>query len=228
MRAVLEASTPFILANLASLDFLNNKVPLVGGKTPFYDDMSQFAGMASKKGKREYVSKRSTIHLKDSWMLRFTVNNGVGTIRLTNSKMSGDGKWNVSDLLWAGTHDYRINEASVWMPVPILYSTLMSASKGPGWKNLAKTFKTMNEAGTVKRQKIVRGHNTGAMSYYNRYAGKMFYNQTFRKGIRDELVMTFRQFILLAVENGIRSAISQMEKEGSSNPMVKDVHVSVK
>lgn len=228
MRAVLEASTPFILANLASLDFLNNNVHPIGGKTPFYDDMSEFAAKASKRGKREYVSKRSTIHLKDSWSLRFTVNGGVGTVRLTNSKMSGDGRWNVSDLLWNGTRDYRINEASVWIPVPIIYSTLMSASRGSGWKGLAQSFKAMNQSGKIKNQRIVKGHNTGAMSYYNRYAGQMFYNQTFRRGIRDELVTSFKQFILLAVENGIRTALVHMEKQGGQlNTNVKDVHVKV-
>ena len=225
MRAVLTTSQPLILDNLASLDFLNNNVSKVNGKTPFYDDMSQFAGMVSKRGKREYVSKRPTIHLKDSWSLRFTVRDGVGTIRLTNSKKSGDGKWNVADLLFDGTRDYHINEESVWIPVPILYSNLMQASRGSGWKGVAQTFKALNQAGTIKMQRLIKGHNTGAMTFYNRYTGTWNYNRTFRRGIRNELVTSFKQFILLAVENAIRAAIAQMESEGTLNTKITDVKV---
>ena len=227
MRAVLTTSTPLIIENLASLDFLNNNVQSVGGKTPFYDDMSQFAGMvsSSKRRKREYVSKRPAIHLKDSWSLRFTVREGVGTIRLTNSKTSGDGKWNIADLLFNGTRDYHINEDSVWIPVPILYSDLINASRGSGWKGIAQTFKAMNKAGTIKMQRLIKGHNTHAMTFYNRYTGTWNYNRTFRRGIRNELITSFKQFIILAVENGIRAAIAQMETEGTLKSKVTDIKV---
>ena len=227
MRAILTVSQPLILENLASLDFLNNNVQSVNGKVPFYDDMSQFAGMVSKRGKREYVSKRPTIHLKDSWTLRFTVKDGVGTIRLTNSKKSGDGKWNIANLLWDGTRDYHINEASVWIPIPILYSNLMQASRGSGWKGIAQTFKALNQAGTIKMQRLIKGHNTRAMTFYNRYTGTWNYNRTFRRGIRNELVTSFKQFILLAIENGIRAAIAQMETEGTLNTRIKDISVRI-
>ena len=230
MRKILQFCTPYIMVNLMSLDFLNNNTQKVDGKTPFYDDESRFAGMVGggKRGKREYVSKRPTIHLKDSWVVRISSSGGVGTVRLTNGKRDSTGKWNIADLLWKGTRDYHIDQPTIAIDVPILYSTLQSAARGSGWKGVKDTFKTMNAAGTTKRQTLIRGHHTGAMTFYNRYTGKMNYNRTFRRGIRSELVTSFKQFILLCVENGIRAGIQRMEEENLLRVVVKDVSVRVR
>jgi len=229
MRAVLRYSTPFILENLASLDFLNNNVQKVDGKTPFYDDMSQFAAMASKKGKKEYVSKRPTIHLKDSWMLRISSSGGIGIVRLSNTKRSGDGRWNIADLLWYGTHDYNIDAPDVSMRVPVLYHDIVSAGTGKGgWTGMAAAFKR-----TARLQhrdyvtQTIKGHHTGAMSFYNRYLGKMQWNRHFRRGIRNELVQTFKRYILLCVENGIRMGLTRMEEEGLLRSAITNVSVRI-
>jgi hypothetical protein len=230
MRKILTFSTPYILQNLASLDFLNNNVQKVDGKLPFYDDMSQFAAVSSKKGKKEYVSKRQAIHLKDSWTLRFTSSRGIGTVRLSNAKKSGDGRWNVADLLWDGTRDYNINAPDTTIRVPILYRDVTTAAgRAQGWQGLTKAFKEANKykgIGTTVPQTI-RGHHTGTMSFYNRYTGQMNWNRHFRRGIRNELVTSFRQFILLCVENGIRTGLQTMETEGILRAKITNVSVRI-
>ena len=229
MRAVLRYSTQYILENLASLDFLNNNVQKVNGKTPFYDDMSEFAGMASKKGKREYVSKRPTIHLKDSWTLRISSSGGVGIVKLSNAKRSGDGRWNIADLLWYGTSDYNINVPDTKIRVPVLYHDIVSAGVGSGgWKGMAAAFK--RNARLQDKESIlttIKGHQTGGMTFYNRFTGTMNYNRHFRRGIRNELVTSFRQFILLCVENGIRTGLQRMEAEGKLRSAIKDISVRI-
>jgi hypothetical protein len=229
MRAVLRYSTPFILENLASIDFLNNNVSKVDGKTPFYDDQSQFAAMASKRGKKEYVSKRPTIHLKDSWMLRISSSGGIGIVRLSNAKRSGDGRWNIADLLWYGTHDYNIDAPDVSMRVPVFYKeAIFSAVPGVG-RTQAEAIKNLRKyrGKDYIDQLVNKGHHTGAMSFYNRYLGKMQWNRHFRRGIRNELVQTFKRYILLCVENGIRTGLTRMEEEGLLRSAITNVSVRI-
>ena len=53
------------------------------------------------------------------------------------------------------------------------------------------------------------------------------YNRKSRLGIRDAIVTSFHEYILLCVENGVRNAITMMEREGILRVHIKDVHVSV-
>lgn len=234
IRRVMEYAVPIILGNLASIDFLNNNVQSVGGKTPFYDDESARVQAFPKKGRMPGGRIRPSIHLKDSWYMTYTVraSEGKAIIRLYNRKKTADGKWVVADLLWYGTRDYNISAPELKVTVPVMYrSVAESAGSRKGWKGLASSFrasgKSFNREGQPVTQTLLPGHNTGRMSFYNRYAGKWFYNQKFRKGIRNELVTSFRQYILLCIENGIRQAVTEMEAKNLLTVRVNDVHVRV-
>lgn len=216
-RKILAYSVPFIMDNLSSVDFLNNNVQKVDGKTPFYDDATHYARMIKRN-----TSPRPTIHLKDSWRMTYSVRGKVGIVRLYNSKRSADGKWVIADLLWYGTRDYNINEPDIRITTPILYGdvTAMEYGRSRGFARSALKGKAFST-------KIIRGHHTKAMTFYDRYRERWFYNRHFRRGIRNELVVSFRQYILLCVENGIRRALAEMEDKRLLVSIIKDVHVSV-
>jgi hypothetical protein len=118
----------------------------------------------------------------------------------------------------------------VKIEVPIMYKSIGQYDIGnKGWKGLAKAFKDQarRKVGSTVTQILIKGHHTGGMTFYNRYTGHWNYNRPFRRGIRDELVTSFRQYIILCVENGVRSAIEEMIREGILKSKITDVHVKV-
>ena len=227
-------SVPYINENLQSVDFLNNNVQKVQGKTPFFDDETPNMMVQPKKGGMPKVRTRPSIHLKDSWHVDFTTHEKDNTaiIKLTNSKKTADGKWVVADLLWFGTREYQIDAPTIKIDVPIVYRSVAEvATTRKGWKGVAEAFKrsgrSFKNQGQTVRQTVFEGHHTGAMSFYNRYAGKWFYNKTFRRGIRNALVTSFKEYILLCVENGIRKGIQEMLDEGILKTEITDIHVRI-
>lgn len=232
MYWIMMYATPFIAENLASLDFLKANAKQINGKTPFYDDETPRMQVSKSKGKMPFVRTRTSIHLKDSWVIRFSVRekDNVAIVRLSNTKQSKDG-YNVADLLWEGTKPYHTNLPTLTMDVPILYKNIadIGVLRPGGWKGLAAAAKKMNrlQGKETIRQVIQKGHSTGGMSFYNRYTGHYNYNRTYRRGIRDELVTSFRDYIVKCVEDGVMKAIEFMSDEGILRTTIKGVHVRV-
>lgn len=216
MGIILSYSVVYIRENLSSLDFLNNHVAKIDGRVPFFDDISGF--LNADPAQQKWVSKRPTIHMKDCWRVDVSAKDDIGYVYLTNSKKDSTGRWIVSDLLWTGTGPYRIS-------VPTTYKqTLVSAVPGVGQTQYPslKQWRKYREP-----EPEVRGHETKAMFFYNRYTGHFNYNRHSRLGIRDAIVTSFHDYILLCVENGIRRAIDLMTAEGLLNVQITDVHVTV-
>lgn len=211
MGLILSYSVPYIRENLSSIDFLNNHVQKIDGHIPFYDDVSEF--LNQKK-----TNKRPTIHMKDQWRVDVSARGDTGYVYLTNQKRSADGRWIISDLLWYGTGPYQIN-------VPTTYKeTLVSAVPGVG-QSQYPSLKQWRKYRAPEPE--AQGHHTGAMTFYNRYTGRMNYNRRSRLGIRDILVTSFRDYILLCVENGVRAAINMLTEENMLNIEIKDVKVRI-
>jgi hypothetical protein len=232
MYWIMMYATPYIMENLSSLDFLKANANQVDGKTPFYDDETPKMRVSKRKGAMPFVRTRTTIHLKDSWVMRFTVRekDNVAIVKLSNTKRSADG-YNVADLLWEGTRPYGSNVPTLTMDVPILYKNLadIGVLRPGGWKGLAAAAKKMArlQGKSTIQQIIQKGHHTGAMSFYNRYTGHYNYNRTYRRGIRDQLVTTFREYIVKCVEDGVFRAIEMMTNEGILRARIKGIHVRV-
>lgn len=210
MGIILAYSVPLINENLSSVDFLAAHVKTIDGKLPFYDTET------------EKVDRRRSgnVHLKDSWRIEVSgTADNTGMVYLSNSKRTSDGNWFVADLLWNGTKPYFIS-------VPTIYSNVVvSAVPGVGQTQFPQLKQWRKYRAPEPLQ---QGHLTKGMSYYYRYQGKFFYNQKHRGGIRDKIVTSFRDFILLCVENGVRKAIQMMKAEGILRVEIKDVHVSVR
>jgi hypothetical protein len=231
MYWIMMYATPFIAENLASIDFLKANTQKVDGKTPFYDDDTPRIQAFKKKGAMPFVRTRTTIHLKDSWVIRFSVRekDNVAIVKLSNTKQSKDG-WNVADLLWKGTRPYNIHEPTITLDVPIMYKSVADpgVQRSPGWKGLATAFKRLNRLqGKTIRQTLIKGHDTGRMTFYNRYTGHWNYNRTYRRGIRDELVTSFKEYIVKCVEDGVTRAIDFMTDEGILRSRIIGIHVKV-
>jgi hypothetical protein len=216
MAIILAYAVPLINQNLSSVDFLNNHVQKIDGKTPFYDDMSAMNALDPAKSK--HVMKRSNIHMKDSWSVNVSAKGDVGYVYLDNSKRTSDGRWKVADLIWKGTGPYQVF-------LPTVYAqTLVSAVPGVGQTQFP-SLKQWRKYRTP--EPVLQGHQSGKMSFYNRYTGHWNYNRTSRRGIRNEIVTSFHDYILLCVENGVRKAIEMMENEGLLIAKIKDVHVRI-
>ena len=231
MYWIMMYATPFILENLASLDFLNSNVKKVDGKTPFYDDETPRIMPFKRKGQMPYVRTRTTIHLKDSWVLRFSVRekDNVAIVKLSNTKRSKDG-WDVSQLLWEGTKTYHINVEPVVLDVPVMYNSIadLGVLRPGGWKGMAAAFRKMQRLqGKTVRQTLIKGHHTGAMTFYNRYTGQWNYARTSRKGIRDVLVQSFREYIVKCVEAGVEKAVEFMTTERILHSRITGVRVRI-
>ena len=213
MYWIMMYSTPHILRLLSSVDYLNNQVPKIDGKTPFYDD--ETIGEEMRSGMKR-KNLRDSIHLKDSWSLTFSVRerDNSAIIKLTNSKKDATGRWTIADLLWYGTHDYKIREAAPVFYKNFVYSTV------PG------VGQTQGRTSRNKHNEIsIAAHDNAPMSFYNRYRGTWCYNCRQRKGIRDAVVTSFRQYILLCIENGIRIGLEEMVREGILRANISGVHV---
>ena len=225
-------ATPYISENLQSLDFLKANVNTVDGKIPFYDDETPRMQVSKRKGAMPFVRTRTTIHLKDSWVIRFSVREkeNIAIVKLSNTKRSKDG-YNVADLLWEGTKPYSTNVPTLTMDVPILYKNVadIGVLRPGGWKGLAAAAKKMNklQGQSTIRQIIQKGHHTGAMTFYNRYTGKFYYNKTHRLGIRDQLVTSFREYIVKCVEDGVLKAIEFMQNENILRSRIAKVTVRI-
>jgi len=216
MGIILSYAVPYIRENLSSIDFLNNHVQKIDGKIPFFDDMSGFLG--ADPAQKKWVEKRSTLHMKDQWRVDVSAKGDTGYVYLTNDKKTADGRWIVADLLWYGTGPYRIS-------VPTTYKqTLVSAVPGVGQTHYP-SLKQWRKYRAPEPE--VKGHETKAMWFFNRYSGHFNYNRKSRLGIRDILVTSFHDYILLCVENGIRNAITMMENEGILRVHIKNVVVKV-
>jgi hypothetical protein len=231
MYWIMMYATGYILENLQSLDFLNSNVKKVNGKTPFYDDETPRTMSFKRKGEMPYVRTRTTIHLKDSWVLRFSVRekDNVAIVKLSNTKRSKDG-WDIANLLWEGTRTYNINVEPIVLNVPVMYNSIadLGVLHPGGWKGLTAAFRKMNRLqGKIVRQTLIKGHHTGAMTFYNRYTNRYSYNRTSRLGIRDQLVTSFREYIVLCVENGVRKAIEFMTDENILHAQITNVRVRV-
>ena len=215
MAIILAYSVPYINENLKSIDFLNNKVQKVDGKTPFYDTETIPAERAKGIARK---NPRSPIHMKDQWRVDVSAKGDVGYVYLTNAKKTADGKWIVADLLWYGTGPYQIS-------VPTTFKQVMvSAVPGVGQTQ----YPSLKQWRRYRQpEPLVRGHETGAMFFYNRYTGHFNYNRTSRLGIRDILVRSFKEYLLLCVENGIRRSCEMLERENILNVHIQDVHVRV-
>ena len=216
MGIILSYSVPMIRENLSSIDFLNNHVQKIDGKVPFFDDMQGF--LAADPAQKKWVEKRPTIHMKDQWRVDVSAKGDTGYVYLTNDKKTADGKWIVADLLWYGTGPYRISEPTTYK------QTLVSAVPGVG-QTQYPSLKQWRKYRAPEPEH--RGHETKPMFFYNRYTGHFNYNRKSRLGIRDAIVTSFHEYILLCVENGVRNAITMMEREGILRVHIKDVHVSV-
>jgi hypothetical protein len=209
MGIILAYSIPYINQNLSSVDFLSAHVTRVDGKIPFFDEESR------KKDRRRSAS----VHLKDSWRIEASgTADNTGVVYLSNSKRTSDGSWFVADLLWNGTRPYFIS-------VPVIYSdVVVSAVPGVGQTQFPQLKQWRKYQAPEPAQ---RGHQTKGMTFYNRYTGHWNYNRKFRRGIRDQIVTSFHDFILLCVENGVRKAVEMMQAEGILIVEIKDVHVRV-
>ena len=216
MGIILSYSVPMIRENLSSIDFLNNHVQKIDGKVPFFDDMQGF--LAADPAQKKWVEKRPTIHMKDQWRVDVSAKGDTGYVYLTNDKKTADGKWIIADLLWYGTGPYRISEPTTYK------QALVSAVPGGGQTQYPSLKQWRKYRAPEPEQ---RGHETKAMFFFNRYSGHFNYNRKSRLGIRDAIVTSFHEYILLCVENGIRNAITMMEREGILRVHIKDVHVSV-
>ena len=216
MAIILAYSVPYINENLKSLDFLNNNVQKVDGKTPFFDDMRGF--LAADPAQEKWVRKRPTIHMKDQWHVDVSAKGDVGYVYLDNSKRTSNGRFKVADLIWYGTGPYQIS-------VPTTFKQVMvSAVPGVGQTQ----YPSLKQWRRYRQpEPLVRGHETGAMFFYNRYTGHFNYNRTSRLGIRDILVRSFKEYLLLCVENGVRRAVEMMTNEGILLSRITDVHVRV-
>jgi len=223
---------PYISENLQSLDFLKANVNTVDGVLPFYDDETPRMQVSKRKGAMPFVRTRTTIHLKDSWVIRFSVREkeNIAIVKLSNTKRSKDG-YNVADLLWEGTKPYSANVPTLTMDVPVLYKNVadIGVLRPGGWKGLAAAAKKMNklQGKSTIRQVIQKGHNTGGMTFYNRYTNTYSYNRTHRLGIRDQLVTSFREYIVKCVEDGVLKAIEFMKNENILRAQIKGVHVRI-
>lgn len=209
MGIILAYAVPYINENLSSVDFLAAHVNTVDGVLPFYDTETE------KKDRR----RSSGVHLKDSWRIEASgTADNTGIVYLSNSKRTSDGTWFVADLLWNGTRPYFIS-------VPTIYSeVVVSAVPGVGQTQ----FPSLKQWRKYRApEPLSRGHQTKGMYFYNRYSGHWNYNRTFRRGIRDKLVTSFREFILLCIENGVRKSIQMMRAENILRVEIKDVHVRV-
>ena len=216
MGIILSYSVPYIRENLSSLDFLNNHVQKIDGKVPFFDDMQGF--LAADPAQKKWVEKRPTLHMKDQWRVDVSAKGDTGYVYLDNSKTTSDGKYKIADLIWTGTGPYRISEPTTYK------QALVSAVPGVGQTQYPSLKQWRKYRAPEPEQ---RGHETKAMFFYNRYQNHFSYNRKSRLGIRDAIVTSFHEYILLCVENGIRNAITMMEREGILRVHIKDVHVSV-
>ena len=148
MYWIMMFASPFIAENLASLDFLNANVKKVDSTLPFYDDETPRMQVSKRKGAMPFVRTRTTIHLKDSWVIRFSVREkeNIAIVKLSNTKRSKDG-YNVADLLWEGTKPYSANVPTLTMDVPILYKNVadIGVLRPGGWKGLAAAANKMNK-----------------------------------------------------------------------------------
>lgn len=232
MWVIIANSIPNILKFLSSVDSL----PVINGKTAFYDEERVNIRKAPKRGSPATLKKRIDIHLVDSWKITFTANERKRTaiIHLTNSRKTADGKWNVADLLWYGTRDYQIDAPEIKLTRPVIFTRLSEATPSKkGFQHLMKQIRALNKQGYEfsspdEMTKIIqKEHHTKAMTFYNRYTGTWAYNRKFRRGIRDILVVSFRDYILNCVEAGIRKTLSEMDDEGILPKSVTDVHVRV-
>lgn len=232
MYWIMMYASVYIAENLASLDFLKANVDTVDGKLPFYDDETPRMQVSKRKGRMPFVRTRTSIHLKDSWVIRFSVKEkeNIAIVRLSNTKRSQDG-WNVADLLWDGTRPYSSNVPTLTMEVPVLYKNVadIGVLRPGGWKGLAAAAKKMSrlQGKSTIRQIIQKGHHTGAMTFYNRYTGHWNYNRTYRRGIRDVLVKSFREYILMCVRDGVEKAVEFMSEQGILKVGIKKIDVRV-
>lgn len=48
------------------------------------------------------------------------------------------------------------------------------------------------------------------MNYYNRYAGRFFFNQTMRRGIDEDVVKSFKEYVMNCVNKGLELAIGEV------------------
>ena len=215
MGIILSYSVPYIRENLSSLDFLNNHVQKIDGKVPFYDDETIPEELAKGIHRK---NPRSSIHMKDQWRVDVSAKGDTGYVYLTNDKKTADGKWIVADLLWYGTKPYNHFQPTTYK------QTLVSAVPGVG-QTQYPSLKQWRKYRAPEPE--VQGHNTGLMTFYHRYSETWSYNRRSRLGIRDAIVTSFHEYILLCVENGVRAACTMMEKEGILRVHIKDVHVSV-
>ena len=213
MGIILSFSVPMINENLSSIDFLNNHVQKIDGKLPFWDNETIPQEMA-KGIKRK--NARSVIHMKDSWSVNVSAKGDVGYVYLDNSKRSADGKWKVADLIWYGTGPYQIF-------LPVVYAdVLVSAVPGVGQTQ----FPSLKQWRKYRApEPLFQGHDTGKMTFFNRYTGNWNYNRIARRGIRPQIVTSFHDYILLCVKMGILKAIEMMRNEGKLNIRITDVKV---
>ena len=218
MAIVLAYAVPYINSNLSSLDFLNNHVQTIDGKIPFYDDQ-QWNRKLPKKGEStvEPKQKRSQIHLKDSWSVNVSASGDKGYVHLDNSKRSADGRWKVADLIWYGTGPYQIFLPTVYKEVIVSAIPGVGQTQYPSLKQWRKYRAP---------EPILQGHQTGKMTFYNRYTGRWNFNRKSRLGIRSEIVNSFHDYIIVCVKAGIETAIEMMTNEGILR--VKITSVSVK
>ena len=213
MGIILAYAVPYINENLSSIDFLNNHVQRIDGKLPFFDDES--LDQETTKGIK-HKNARPTIHMKDSWSVNVSAKGDVGYVYLDNSKMSADGRWKVADLIWYGTGPYQIFLPTIYEDVIVSAIPGVGQTQFPSLKQWRKY-----RAPEPKMQ----GHDTGIMTFFNRYTGHWNYNRIARRGIRPEIVTSFHDYILLCVKMGVLKAIEMLENEGRLNIKIRDVQV---
>jgi hypothetical protein len=213
MAIILAYSVPLINQNLSSVDFLTAHVKTIDGKLPFFDTETISQELA-KGIKRK--NPRSSVHMKDSWSVNVSAKGDVGYVYLDNSKRTADGRYKVADLIWYGTGPYQ-------MFLPTVYSNVM-VSTVPG---VGQTqFPSLKQWRKYRApEPVLQGHQTGKMTFYNRFSGHFNYNRIARRGIRDAIVTSFHDYILLCVENGVRKSIEMLQNEGRLNIKITDVKV---
>lgn len=198
-RVLLEAC-PIIEKRLSDPRYL--RLWTWNGKQAFFDDepggVKDIRGLASKGD-----------HLKDQFHAMPNIGSGgYGGFVLYNDKdvYSRRGKFNLFDLLWYGFSSYTVPK--------------------PEKKYRRLTLTEINQMSWAQRREWRRGttiYTETPMTFYYRYASQWFYKRTKRGGFTPSLHDKFKQYIIGAVEYGLKMAIKNIVEGGEGSEAMKRI-----
>ena len=97
----------------------------------------------------------------------------------------------------------------------------MGLTQSFGYDDYKKMYKTLiHEKGG-----IIKGFAPKKMNYYNRFAGKFFFNQIYRKGIEGKVVQDFHEYVATCVYRGIMIATGNTDR-GNKAMIVQSLSTS--